>query len=104
MLDVLSPPVKKLLEGEVARSNCRFPVIEGSSASGAGPAPAVVNVRPPTPEPAPPDPADVPPGPPPVDKVAFDPLKVPSTRPAGAPSGATPVRERRISVSAMSRS
>ena len=36
--------------------------------SGTGPAPAVVSVRPSTPEPAPPEPTVVPPGPPPVDK------------------------------------
>ncbi len=77
---------------------------EGSSASGVGPAPAVVSVNPLTPEPAPPEPTVVPPGPPPVVRIEAEPPSVPVISPEGAPSGAAPVRVRRISVSAMSRS
>ena len=98
------PPVKMLVASELWRSYWIAPVTEGSRASGAGPAPAVVSVNPETPEPAPPDPTVVPPGPPPVVNIEFEPPSVPVMSPEGAPKGACPVRVRRMSVSAISRS
>ena len=99
------PPEKSaFVWGELARSNWMVPVTEGSRLSGVGPAPAVVSSNPLVPEPAPPEPTVVPPGPPPVDNVVVEPPSVPVISPEGAPSGVAPVRVRRISVSAMSRS
>ena len=101
---MLVPPVKKLLEGELARSNVKPAVTEGSKASGVGPAPPVVSDNPAVPEPAPPEPTDVPPGPPPAVNVEVEPPSVPVTKAEGTPNGPAPVRVRRISVSAISRS
>ena len=93
-----------LSAGDSCLCSSIMPVSVGSRACGTGPAPLVVNKSPELPEPAPPEPTVVPPGPPPVDSVEVDPPSVPITSPDGAPSGVAPVRVRKISVSAMSRS